>query len=130
MNTDKVIDSRATDAGTAIRRRRVCTSCKRRFTTKERIEEELRLTVIKTDGSRVPYRREKILAGVEHACYKLPIDTSRREELVDAVEGDIFRDHDREVTSEKIGEYVARTPQAEPHRVRALHERLPQVQGR
>jgi transcriptional repressor NrdR len=108
MNTDKVIDSRATDAGTAIRRRRVCTSCKRRFTTKERIEEELRLTVIKADGSRVPYRREKILAGVEHACYKLPIDTSRREELVDAVEGDIFRDHDREVTSEKVGEYVAR----------------------
>jgi transcriptional repressor NrdR len=108
VNTDKVIDSRATDAGSAIRRRRVCTACNRRFTTKERVEEELRLTVIKNDGTRVPYRREKILAGVEHACYKLPLEAEQREELVDVVEGDIFRDHDREVTSAEIGEYVAR----------------------
>jgi len=108
VNKDKVIDSRATDAGAVIRRRRRCTVCSRRFTTKERIEEELRLTVIKNDGSRVPYRREKILAGVQHACYKLPIELERVEELVDVVEGDIFRDHDREVTSAEIGEYVTR----------------------
>ncbi|MFH0981221.1 MAG: ATP cone domain-containing protein, partial [Planctomycetota bacterium] len=88
--------------------------CHRRFTTKERIEEELRLMVKKNDGSRVPYRREKILAGVQHACYKLPIEAERVEELVDAVEGDIFRDHDREVTSLEIGEYVVR-------RLRKLH---------
>ena len=108
VNKDKVIDSRATDSGAAIRRRRLCTACHRRFTTKERIEEELRLTVKKNDGSRVPYRREKILAGVQHACYKLPIEAERVEELVDTVEGDIFRDHDREVTSLEIGEYVVR----------------------
>ncbi len=108
VNKDKVIDSRATDGGTAIRRRRLCTACHRRFTTKERVEEELRLTVVKNDGSRVPYRREKTLAGVEHACYKLPIKLDRLEELVDAVEGDIFRDHDREITSHEIGECVAR----------------------
>ena len=108
VNKDKVIDSRATDAGAAIRRRRLCTTCNRRFTTKERIEEELRLTVVKNDGSRVPYRREKILIGVERACYKLPIEPEQMEELVDVVEGDIFRDHDREVTSVQIGEYVTR----------------------
>ncbi|MCP4589833.1 MAG: transcriptional repressor NrdR [bacterium] len=108
VNRDKVIDSRATDAGSAIRRRRLCTACKRRFTTKERVEEELRLTVHKNDGSRVPYRREKIIAGMERACYKLDIDVDRLEEVADAVEGDIFRDHDREVTSVEIGAHVAR----------------------
>lgn len=109
VNKDKVIDSRATDAGSAIRRRRLCMACNRRFTTKERIEEELRLTVVKNDGARVPYRRDKILTGVEHACYKLPVElVGPLEELVDTVEGDIFRDHDREVTSAEIGEYVTR----------------------
>jgi transcriptional repressor NrdR len=103
-----VIDSRATDSGAAIRRRRACQSCGRRFTTKERVEEELRLTVMKNDGQRVPYRREKILAGVERACYKLPIEHERLEELVDAVESDIFREHDREVTSLDIGRFVGR----------------------
>ena len=108
VNKDKVIDSRATDGGAVIRRRRLCTSCKRRFTTKERVEEELRLTVIKNDGSRIPYRREKMFAGIQHACYKLPLDLDRLEELVDAIESDIFRDHDREVTSAEIGEHVTR----------------------
>lgn len=108
VNKDKVIDSRATDGGAAIRRRRLCTSCNRRFTTKERVEEELRLTVVKNDTSRVPYRREKVLAGVQHACYKLPIEAERLEELADHVEGDIFRDHEREVTSAEVGACVAR----------------------
>lgn len=105
-NADKVIDSRATEGGGVIRRRRVCTTCGRRFTTKERIEEELRLSVIKKNGSRVPYRRDKLLAGVRHACYKLPIEPEAMERLVDAVEGDIFRDNERDVTSEQIGRYV------------------------
>ena len=108
INKDKVIDSRATDGGAAIRRRRVCLDCGRRFTTKERIEEELRLTVVKNDGQRVPYRREKIMGGVEKACYKLPITPEQLEELVDAVEGDIFRDHDREISTAAIGAFVGR----------------------
>ncbi len=105
-NEDRVIDSRSTEGGAVIRRRRVCNECGRRFTTKERIEEGLRLSVVKRDGARVPYRRDKILAGVRHACYKLPIEPEVLEQLVDAVEGDIFRDHDREVASEQIGAYV------------------------
>ncbi|MFQ5491552.1 MAG: transcriptional regulator NrdR [Phycisphaerae bacterium] len=104
---DKVIDSRTTESGTAIRRRRVCQSCGRRFTTKERIEAELRLTVIKNNGGRVPYRRDKIVRGVQHACYKLDITDETLEQLVDQVEGDIYRDHEREVTSEQIGRCVA-----------------------
>lgn len=107
LNEDKVIDSRMTDGGMAVRRRRVCQSCGRRFTTKERIESELRLTVIKRDGSRVPYRRDKIINGVRHACYKLGVDEADIDKLVDQVEGDIHREHEREVTSHEVGRYVA-----------------------
>jgi transcriptional repressor NrdR len=107
LNKDKVIDSRSTEGGGVIRRRRVCGACNRRFTTKERIEEELRLSVVKRSGARVPYRRDKILAGVRHACYKLAIEPETLERLVDTVESDIFREHDREVTSEQVGRYVA-----------------------
>ncbi len=105
-NKDKVIDSRLTEGGGVIRRRRECVECGRRFTTKERIEEELRLTVVKRDGSRVPYDRQKISYGVSHACYKLPITDSDIDGLVDDVEGDIFKEHDREVSSEEIGEFL------------------------
>lgn len=107
-NTDRVIDSRMTEGGAVIRRRRLCEGCGRRFTTKERVEDELRLTVIKRDGSRVPYDRDKIINGVRHACYKLPIDDPAIDRLLDDVEEDIFQRHDREVTSEEIGAYVVR----------------------
>lgn len=92
----------------AIRRRRVCEKCHRRFTTKERIEEEIRLAVIKRDGSRVPYRRDKVIAGAEKACSKLEVTTEQIEELADLVEEDLFRNHEREVTTREIGQYVAR----------------------
>jgi len=114
LGTDKVIDSRLTESGAAVRRRRVCTACGRRFTTKERAEEELRLTVVKKDRSRVPYRRDKILAGVRQACYKLDVTDEQMEALVDQVEGDLFAEFDREVTSEEIGRSVTR-------RLRSLH---------
>jgi transcriptional repressor NrdR len=114
LGKDKVIDSRLTESGSAVRRRRVCTSCGRRFTTKERAEEELRLTVVKKDHSRVPYRRDKILAGVRQACYKLAVTEEQMEALVDHVESDLFSEFDREVTSEEIGRYVTR-------RLRSLH---------
>lgn len=115
INQDKVIDSRLTEGGSAVRRRRVCEACGRRFTTKERAEEELRLTVVKKDKTRVPYRRDKIIAGIRHACYKLEVTDARIDELVDQIEGDLFRDFEREVTSTAIGEYVAR-------RLRDVHQ--------
>lgn len=92
----------------AIRRRRVCQLCGRRFTTKERIEEELRLTVIKVRGLRVPYNRDNILRGVERACTKLDTTEDDLQQLVDHVEEDLFANHDREVTTEQIGRYVGR----------------------
>lgn len=103
---NKVIDSRLTEAGHAIRRRRLCLECERRFTTKERLEEELRLRVIKVGGQRMPYSRDKIFGGVERACYKLDIKDEELQQLVDRVEEDLFSGHDREVTSEQIGHYV------------------------
>lgn len=106
QNNNKVIDSRLTEGGGAIRRRRECLECSRRFTTKERTEQELRLTVQKANGQRVPYQRENILAGIERACYKLEMTEDQLQRLVDRVEEDLFDNHDREVTTEEIGRYV------------------------
>ena len=97
-----------TEGGEAVRRRRMCTDCKRRFTTKERPEAEIRISVTKADGSRVPYQRDKVLAGIEHACYKLPISETAIQRAVDQVEGDIVQNNDRGVSSEQIGAYVGR----------------------
>ncbi len=108
IDKDRVIDSRLTEGGAVVRRRRQCEACRRRFTTKERLEEELRLTVIKREGSRVPYDRAKIIDGISHACYKLPVTGEEIDRLVDELESDIFQNHDREVTSEQIGEYLIR----------------------
>ncbi|MEK6800202.1 MAG: transcriptional regulator NrdR [Planctomycetota bacterium] len=104
---NKVIDTRLTEGGAVIRRRRVCVPCSRRFTTKERVEEELRLMVVKRSGDRVPYDREKVLNGIARACYKLGIDDPQLEQLVDRVESDLFSNHDREVTSDEVGAYVS-----------------------
>jgi transcriptional repressor NrdR len=103
---NKVIDSRVTESGSAIRRRRVCVGCNRRFTTKERVEEEVRLSVIKANGQRVPYNRDNVLNGVARACTKLDIAEGQLQELVDRVEGDLFAQHDREIKTEQIGQYV------------------------
>jgi transcriptional repressor NrdR len=100
----KVIDSRASQEN-AIRRRRECLSCHRRFTTYEKVE-RTPLRVIKKDGSRVPFERDKIRAGIEKACYKRPISQSQIDEVVAAVEADIFEAFDREVPSPFIGERV------------------------
>ena len=105
-SNNKVIDSRLTEGGAAIRRRRVCLGCNRRFTTKERVEEELRLSVVKASGQRAPYSRDNILRRVKKACYKLDVTESQIQELVDHVEEDLFCNHDREVRTEQIGAYV------------------------
>jgi len=114
QDNNHVIDSRLTEGGMAIRRRRQCQVCNRRFTTKERLEDELRLTVTKADGNRVPYTREKILFGVEKACYKLDVTEEQMQQMVDTVEEELFRNHERDVTTEQIGRYVA-------ERLRKLH---------
>lgn len=102
-NDDKVIDSRATDGGVVIRRRRQCLKCRKRFTTYERVEELARLYVIKRDGSRVPFDRSKILRGVQIAFGKRPVPQERREQIVDEIEEAIYRDYEKEVPSKAIG---------------------------
>ena len=106
-DNNSVIDSRETEGASAIRRRRECLTCGRRFTTKERVEEGVRMTVIKVGGRRVPYDRDKVLAGVERACSKLDVGEDQIQQLVDSVEQEMFREQDREVASEVIGRYVA-----------------------
>jgi transcriptional repressor NrdR len=106
-NDDKVIDSRATDEGRAIRRRRQCLGCQRRYTTYEYVEERTRLTVIKKDGSRVPYDRQKVLTGLEKSCYKRPVSAQTIQKIVDDVEEELFRGHEREVEAIEIGRAVA-----------------------
>src|SRR5687768_7131158 len=102
----KVIDSRSGEGGRAIRRRRRCLHCKKRFTTYERIEENVRLTVIKKDGSRVPFDRAKILTGLERACYKRPVQAGDVQRVAEEIEEEIHKTHDREVPSTSIGEMV------------------------
>ncbi len=103
---DKVIDSRASDAGKSIRRRRECLACGRRFTTYERVEQAARVMVVKRDGARQPFDREKIMRGVVSACGKRPIAEEIKQRLVDAVDEVVHREFDREVPSQVIGEKV------------------------
>ncbi|HEY8421525.1 MAG TPA: transcriptional regulator NrdR [Thermoclostridium sp.] len=102
---DRVIDSRPTDEGATIRRRRECLKCQKRFTTYEKVE-YMPLIVIKKDKSRQPYNREKLLNGVLRACEKRPVSIHQIEELIDNVEAKIHNTLEREVTSTVIGELV------------------------
>ena len=101
---DKVVDSRSSEVGRVIRRRRQCLACKRRFTTYERIEDIIKLSVVKKDGSRVPYDRERIISGVRKACYKRPISIEKIEQLAEEVEEEIFRCENKEISTRFIGE--------------------------
>ena len=101
----KVVDSRPTDDGTSIRRRRECINCGKRFTTYEKIE-EIPIMVIKKDGRREPFDSEKILAGVRKACEKRPISLADHEALVDDVVREVFNSLEQEIKSEAIGEFV------------------------
>ncbi len=107
---DRVIDSRPVEDGHAIRRRRTCENCSRRYTTYERIEETVRLQVIKKDGTRVPFDRTRILVGVQKACYKRPVSAETIAKIVDAVEEEVSRTFQREVASHAIGEIVMQLP--------------------
>ena len=101
----KVIDSRPTDEGERIRRRRECLNCQKRFTTYEIIE-SLPLIVIKRDKTREIFDREKLLNGLLRACQKRPVSVDTLENLVDEIEASLQNSLEREVTSEKIGAMV------------------------
>ncbi len=102
---DKVVDSRSTAEESAVRRRRECLKCGKRFTTYEYIE-EVSLMVIKKDGRREPFDRKKVLAGIIRACEKRPISIEKMEEIVLQVERAIQKKSDREVSGSRIGELV------------------------
>lgn len=101
----KVIDSRESGGGASIRRRRECIDCGKRYTTYERVE-EAPLKVIKKDGRRQPFAREKVLKCVELACQKLPIPTDEIEILVDQIVAEVQEAHEREVTADHIGDQI------------------------
>ena len=101
----KVIDSRPTDEGERIRRRRECLNCQKRFTTYEIIE-SLPIIVIKKDKSREPFNREKVLNGIMRACEKRPVSLDTIEKIVDDIEVSISNSLDREVSTRKIGELI------------------------
>lgn len=101
----KVVDSRPTDEGSSIRRRRECLKCLKRFTTYETVE-RMPLLLIKRDGTRQPYDRQKLLSGVMKACEKRPVPQQRLEQLVDTVEQKLFSSLDYEISSKVIGGMV------------------------
>lgn len=101
----KVVDSRSTEDATAIRRRRECLNCGKRFTTYEKIE-SVPIIVIKKDSSRQPYDREKLQRGIMNACASRPVSLDMVDKILDDIESAIHNSLEREVSSVKIGEMV------------------------
>jgi transcriptional repressor NrdR len=101
----KVIDSRESKKGISIRRRRECLSCKRRFTTYEKIE-EIPYMVVKKDGTRQPFDTQKLLRGMMKACEKRPIQISQLEEIIEEIESIVQERPDREIAVAEIGQLV------------------------
>jgi transcriptional repressor NrdR len=89
-----------------IRRRRECLCCSKRFTTYEKIGESFKLYVIKKDNLRVPYDREKVIVGLQKACYKRSVSAEQIQQIADKVEEDVFKKFDKEVASSFIGESI------------------------
>jgi transcriptional repressor NrdR len=107
VDNDKVIDSRTSMDGSAIRRRRECLGCKRRYTTYERVE-EMSLRVVKKDGNLAPFEREKIRKGLEKACWKRPIGAVEIDQTLTNIENEIYAQFDSEIPSHELGEIVMR----------------------
>ena len=105
QDNTRVVDSRPADDNSSIRRRRLCDACGKRFTTYEKVE-TIPLIVIKKDQTREQYDRRKVEAGVLRSCYKRPIPVSKMNELVDAVETELFSREEKEIDSKVIGEIV------------------------
>jgi len=106
----RVVDSRLGREGNNIRRRRECIECERRFTTYERIEETLPL-VIKKDGRREPFDRQKIIGGMQRACEKRPVSIATIEQAVDQLEQHFQESGEKEIESSRIGEYIMQSLQ-------------------
>jgi transcriptional repressor NrdR len=106
-NKDRVVDSRTSQDGKAVRRRRECKSCKKRFTTYEYVE-DVSLTVIKNDGRREPFDRHKLQRGIELACKKRPISSEQITVMVDEIEEKLQNLSKPEITSKEVGEEVMR----------------------
>ncbi|HEY1849808.1 MAG TPA: transcriptional regulator NrdR [Candidatus Binataceae bacterium] len=102
---NRVVDSRMSGDGSTIRRRRMCSSCKRRFTTYERVEEAAPM-VVKKDSRREPYERHKVIAGIKRACEKRPVSMETIEEIADRIEAAAAELGGKEVPSEFIGSAV------------------------
>lgn len=102
-DNDRVIDSRAGDDGSSIRRRRECVACRRRFTTYERVERQL-LSVVKKGGEREPFDRDKIKRGLAKACWKRPVSEDDIERVVAALEAELYGTYETDVPSRVLGE--------------------------
>ena len=102
-DNDRVIDSRSGDDGATIRRRRECLACRRRFTTYERVERQL-LTVVKKEGVRDPFDRDKIKRGLAKACWKRPVTEDEIESVVLSLEAELYGAYESDVPSRVIGE--------------------------
>ncbi len=103
---DRVVDSRLTDDGTAIRRRRECNACNKRFTTYERVESEEHLRVVKSDGRIELFDRHKVLKGLLIACEKRPVATEKLETLITNIYQQLIEDGNQEVSSQEVGKRV------------------------
>lgn len=106
-DADRVIDSRSVEEGIAIRRRRACGKCNRRYTTYERFEQSA-LRVVKKDGTSMPFDRQKILSGILKACEKRPVSLETVEAVVVRIEQEIAKRYEREIPTRAIGEMVMR----------------------
>ncbi len=102
---NKVIDSRISKDGYVIRRRRECLACERRFTTYERVEEMMPM-LVKKDGRREAFDRQKILVGLQKACEKRPISTGTLEKIIDRIEQNLQAGGEKEVNSSRVGEEI------------------------
>ena len=105
---DRVVDSRESRGATAIRRRRECGVCGRRYTTYEEVE-DIRFLVIKSDGSRQDFDRRKILEGLRKACEKRPVPAKKLDDIVERIENNLHESEDREISSGQIGEEIMRS---------------------
>ncbi len=105
IDNDRVIDSRTSDDGYAIRRRRQCNGCSRRYTTYERME-ELDLKVSKKDGVREPFDPTKIRDGISKACWKRPISAEQIDAVVSKLQNRIYTEYEKEIQSKQLGELI------------------------
>lgn len=104
-DNDRVIDSRSCENGFATRRRRECLSCRRRYTTYERLE-EMEIKIVKKDGVREPFDPVKVRDGITKACWKRPISTEQIDEVVAEIQNRLYAEYEKEVESKRLGEII------------------------